>query len=77
MSVERDAVTGNEVIKPLNLQKPPKELKQRVLGGGGPTAEGDGQLLASFVDLLGRCLELNPEKRITPTEAFRHPFIKV
>jgi serine/threonine-protein kinase PRP4 len=77
MSVERDAVTGNEVIKPLNLQKPLKELKQRVLGGGGPAAEGDGQLLASFVDLLGRCLELNPEKRITPTEAFRHPFIKV
>ncbi len=28
-----------------------------------------------FVDLLDRCLNLNPEKRITPAEALRHPFI--
>jgi len=75
MSAEIDSVTGNEVIKPLNLQKPVKELKQRVLGGGA-AADGEAQLLANFVDLLGRCLELNPEKRITPAEAFRHPFIK-
>ena len=77
MSMETDSVTGNEVIKPLNLQKPVKELKQRVLGNGGAGGGGEAQLLASFVDLLGRCLELNPEKRITPAEAFRHPFIKV
>jgi serine/threonine-protein kinase PRP4 len=77
MSVEIDSVTGNEVLKPLNLQKPVKELKQRVLSGGGAAVDGEAQLLASFVDLLGRCLELNPEKRITPAEAFRHPFIKI
>jgi serine/threonine-protein kinase PRP4 len=76
MSQETDSVTGNEVIKPLNLQKPVKELRQRVLGNTG-TGGDDAQLLASFVDLLGRSLELNPEKRITPAEAFRHPFIKV
>jgi serine/threonine-protein kinase PRP4 len=76
MSQETDPMTGNEVIKPLNLQKPVKELKQRVLGGSA-TMDGEAVLLASFVDLLGRCLELNPEKRITPAEAFRHPFIKL
>ena len=30
--------------------------------------------LNHFVDLLERCLTLNPDKRITPTEALRHPF---
>jgi serine/threonine-protein kinase PRP4 len=76
LSHEIDLVTGKEVVKPMNLQKPVKELKQRVLGSG-TVAEGDTVLLSHFVDLLSRCLELNPEKRITPSEAFRHPFIKV
>jgi len=76
MSQEIDSVTGNPVVKPMNLQKPVRELRQRVLGSGA-VVEGEGPLLASFVDFLGRCLELNPEKRITPSEAFRHPFIKI
>jgi len=76
MSHEIDSVTGNEVVKPLNLQKPVKELKQRVLGSG-TVVDGEAALLSNFIDFLGRCLELNPEKRITPAEAFRHPFIKM
>jgi len=28
-----------------------------------------------FIDLLDKCLALNPEKRITPLEASKHPFI--
>jgi serine/threonine-protein kinase PRP4 len=74
MVQEVDSVTGNEVVRPLNIQKPTKELKVRV---GVAATAGEAGLLASFVDLLGRCLELNPEKRITPAEAFRHPFIKL
>jgi serine/threonine-protein kinase PRP4 len=31
--------------------------------------------LNHFIDLLERCLALNPDKRITPSEALRHPFI--
>jgi len=76
MSQEIDAVTGNPVVKSMNLTKPTRELRQRVLGSGTVGGE-DAALLASFVDFLGRCLELNPEKRITPSEAFRHPFIKI
>lgn len=76
MSQELDPVTGNAVVKPLNIQKPVKELKQRIMGSGG-ASEGEAALLPNFVDLLARCLELNPEKRITPSEAFRHPFIRI
>jgi serine/threonine-protein kinase PRP4 len=30
--------------------------------------------LHHFIDLLERCLALNPDKRITPLEALKHPF---
>ena len=38
-------------------------------------ADVDVKELAAFVDLLDRCLNLNPEKRCTPNEALKHPFI--
>lgn len=28
-----------------------------------------------FVDFISRCLEWKPEKRLTPMEAFEHPWI--
>jgi len=31
---------------------------------------------ANFVDFIDKCLEWKPEKRMTPDEAFRHPWIK-
>ena len=30
--------------------------------------------LNHFIDLLEHCLALNPDKRIKPTEALKHPF---
>jgi serine/threonine-protein kinase PRP4 len=30
--------------------------------------------LNQFIDLLERCIALNPDKRITPSEALKHPF---
>jgi serine/threonine-protein kinase PRP4 len=76
LSHEVDSVTGKEVVKQINIQRPNKELKQRVLGAGA-VSESEGSMLSHFVDFLGRCLELTPEKRITPSEAFRHPFLKI
>lgn len=29
-----------------------------------------------FVDFINRCLEWKPEKRLTPMEAFEHPWIQ-
>ena len=38
-------------------------------------ADGDVKELNLFHDLLDRCLNLNPEKRCTPNEVLKHPFI--
>lgn len=38
--------------------------------------DDEGKLLASFIDLLDKCLALDPAKRITPKEALGHPFIR-
>lgn len=34
------------------------------------------KFLLSFVDLLDKCLHLDPAKRITPKEALQHPFLR-
>jgi len=36
--------------------------------------ETETRELNLFHDLLDRCLALNPDKRITPLEALKHPF---
>lgn len=79
-SMEKDKVTGREITRLINYQKPTRDLKTRIMAGAG---RGDGKGLPDadlkelnlFVDLLDRCLNLNPEKRIGPAEALKHPFI--
>ncbi len=39
-------------------------------------SEGDKRQVAQLADLLERMMHLDPDKRITPKEALRHPFIK-
>jgi len=44
-----------------------------LLAGQSP----DRRKLAQLVDLLERMMQLDPDKRISPKDALRHPFIKV
>jgi serine/threonine-protein kinase PRP4 len=39
-------------------------------------AEGDRGHVAALADLLERMMALDPEKRIDPDAALRHPFVK-
>ncbi|EED19579.1 serine/threonine protein kinase (Prp4), putative [Talaromyces stipitatus ATCC 10500] len=82
-STEEDKLTGRVVTKILDFKKPTRDLKSRLMGSGitgskggskGMT-EGETKELAQFVDLLDRCLNVNPEKRCTPLEALKHPFL--
>lgn len=79
-SMERDKITGKDVTRLINFIKPTRDLKSRLLatsgsGGGKVLSESELKDVNLFADLLDRCLALNPEKRITPTEALKHPFI--
>ncbi|KAL1958280.1 hypothetical protein VTO42DRAFT_4788 [Malbranchea cinnamomea] len=74
-SVEEDKVTGRMVTKIIDFKKPTRDLKTRLIGKGTRMSDAETKELNLFVDLLDRCLNLNPEKRCTPSEALRHPFI--
>ena len=76
-SVERDKVTGRDVVRLVNFQRPTRDLKQRVMAAA-PKGADDGEMkeLGMFVDLLEQCLALNPEKRLPAVKALQHPFLQ-
>jgi serine/threonine-protein kinase PRP4 len=75
-STEEDKLTGRVVTRALDFKKPTRDLKTRLMGKGAKgLLDGEQKELALFVDLLDRCLSLNPEKRCTPVEALKHPFL--
>lgn len=56
------------------IVKPTRDLRTRLMAASGGMTESEARDLNLFVDLLERCLALNPDKRITPAEALKHPF---
>ncbi|KAL9602320.1 MAG: hypothetical protein Q9219_001886 [cf. Caloplaca sp. 3 TL-2023] len=74
-SIEKDKLTGKDVVRILNFTKPTRDLRARLVANAKEMNDVEIKELYSFVDLLDRCLSLNPEKRCTPAEALRHPFI--
>lgn len=75
-SIEAD-FRAQDVVRILNFTKstPARDLKSRLMANAKGMSDAEIKELQSFVDLLERCLNLNPEKRCTPAEALRHPFI--
>lgn len=59
----------------MNFNKPTRELRPRLLAAASGMMDAESKDLNLFIDLLDRCLNLNPEKRCTPAEALKHPFI--
>ena len=39
-------------------------------------SEGERRKVGQLADLLERCMHLDPDKRLSPKDALRHPFIK-
>ncbi|KAG0215685.1 U4/U6 small nuclear ribonucleoprotein prp4 [Mortierella sp. GBA30] len=76
LSVEVEKVTQKDVIRKIQISKPTKDLKARLMPYTSSMAPADVVQVNHFVNLLERCLHLNPEHRITPEEALQHPFIK-
>ena len=59
----------------MNFSKPTRDLRTRLMVNIKGMDDSEVKDLNAFVDLLDRCLSLNAEKRCTPGEALRHPFI--
>ena len=79
LHLDRNKTTGTEAVRKVVLPaKPASDLRARLMAPAitRNLSEAETKLLASFVDLLGRCLELDPAKRITPREALVHPFLR-
>ncbi|KAJ6143466.1 hypothetical protein N7471_002919 [Penicillium samsonianum] len=75
-SVEEDKITGRLHTKIVDFKKPTRDLKTRLMAQGTRgMPDTEVKELTMFLDLLDRCLSLNPEKRITPAEALKHPFL--
>ncbi|KAL8898262.1 MAG: hypothetical protein Q9207_006795 [Kuettlingeria erythrocarpa] len=74
-SVEKDKLTAKDVVRIINFTKPTRDLRSRLMANAQGMSEVEVKELYLFVDLLDRCLNLNSEKRCTPIEALKHPFI--
>jgi serine/threonine-protein kinase PRP4 len=76
-SVEKDRVLGTDVVRKVHLSKPVRDLRSRLMPPASVKMKDDeNKLLVSFIDLLDKCLALDPSRRITPREALVHPFIR-
>lgn len=75
-SQDQDRTTGRVVTKTIDIKaKPVRDLRSRLIPKDKKLGEQERKELEAFADLLDKCLDLRPEKRITPLEALKHPFI--
>ncbi|KAJ3278146.1 U4/U6 small nuclear ribonucleoprotein prp4 [Borealophlyctis nickersoniae] len=74
LQVETDRVSGKDVIRKVTITKPTSDLRSRLLPTSSTSAE-ETALVTQFIDLLEKCTQLNPERRMTVKEALVHPFI--
>jgi serine/threonine-protein kinase PRP4 len=75
-AIDEDRVTGRMTTKMIEVKaKPVRDLRMRLMPKGKKMDDIERKELELFLDLLDKCLDLRPEKRITPGEALRHPFI--
>lgn len=61
-------------VKTLAVIKPTRDLRTRLMAASAGMDDAETKDLNLFVDLLEQCLALNPDKRIKPAEALKHPF---
>ena len=64
-------------MRKVHVSKPARDLRARLMPPSSAQMKDDERkLLTSFVDLLDKCLALDPARRITPKEALTHSFLR-
>jgi serine/threonine-protein kinase PRP4 len=56
------------------MTKPTRDLRARLMAACAGGSDEEAKDASLFIDLLEQCLALNPNKRIHPAEALKHPF---
>uniref|UniRef100_A0A8H7TMS3 non-specific serine/threonine protein kinase n=1 Tax=Bionectria ochroleuca TaxID=29856 RepID=A0A8H7TMS3_BIOOC len=74
VSIERDKILGKTTARTLQIIKPTRDIRTRLAAVSSGLSEAETRDLNNFIDLLDHCLALNPEKRIQPLDALKHPF---
>lgn len=62
---------ASQAIRKLIVNIKPKDISSIISGSPGE----DPKMLAQFKDLMERIFVLDPDKRITVSQALSHPFI--
>jgi len=70
----KDNVTGKEIARPIVHTKPIRNISQEIMAAFSDCTTAEKELVKHLADLLGKCLVVVPEQRITPEEALTHPF---
>ena len=68
------ASTPQTTVKTYAVIKPTRDLRTRLMAVSQGMNDTETRDLSLFVDLLEHCLALNPDKRIKPSDALKHPF---
>jgi serine/threonine-protein kinase PRP4 len=64
-------------VRKMHISKPARDMRVRLMPPTSVKLQDDeSKMLVSFIDLLDRCLVLDPARRITPREALAHPFVR-
>jgi serine/threonine-protein kinase PRP4 len=59
------------------MTKPTRDLRTRLMAASTNMDDAEARELQQFIDLLEHCLALNPDKRLKPLDALKHPFFYV
>ncbi|OQO01427.1 hypothetical protein B0A48_12982 [Cryoendolithus antarcticus] len=78
VSQERDKITGKTNMRQMNFIKTGsgKDLRARLTANAKGMSAADLKELYAFVDLLEKCLQLDPTRRVSANDALRHHFIQ-
>lgn len=64
-------------MRHVHISKPSRDLRTRLMPSVSDKLQDEEvKGITSFIDLLDRCLALDPSRRITPKDALNHPFLR-
>jgi len=72
---EKDSVTFQELVKVVTVHKPMVDLRAKLLNSSAKDEFKNHTKVLQLHDFLEKCLILNPEKRLNPEDALKHPFL--